>query len=244
MIEVPADPWPWPLAGPTSPSKLALVVIDMQHDFVADDGWFGAMGFDLGGIRAIVPTIAAVLGAARAAGMTIVHTRQGNAPDLSDLPPVRLEQGRRNGHPIGTPGPRGRGLVRGEPGWEIIDDLAPAAGELVIDKPGYSSFAGTDLESRLRALDVEGVMLAGVTANVCVLATLLGAVDLGFDCLVVADGIAAVSSATTSSVLDLVRYQGGLFGRAAPSTQIVPALAPAGERSCSGASGSSNNAPS
>jgi nicotinamidase-related amidase len=223
-VQVPAEPWSWPLLGPVAPSKLALVVIDMQHDFVDDDGWFGAMGFDLTGIRAVVPAIAKLLAAGRAAGMTIVHTRQGNAPDLSDLPPVRIEQGRRNGNPIGTTGPRGRGLIRGEPGWEIIDELAPASSEIVIDKPGFSSFAGTNFAHQLRDRDVAGIVLCGVTANVCVLSTLLGAVDLGLDCLVVTDGIAAGTSATTCSVLDLVRYQGGLFGCLAASADVAAAL--------------------
>jgi nicotinamidase-related amidase len=199
----------------------ALVVIDMQHDFVNPEGWFARFGFDVAPLRAIVPTIASLLEAARAAGTPVIHTRQGNAPDLSDLPLVRQEQGERAGNPIGAPGPLGYGMIRGERGWQIIDELAPIDGELVIDKPGYSSFHGTPLDDELEARGIETLVLTGVTANVCVLSTLLSAVDLGYDTVVVSDAIAAVSDATRESVLDLVRYQGGLFGRVADASAAL-----------------------
>jgi nicotinamidase-related amidase len=199
----------------------ALVVIDMQHDFVDPEGWFARFGFDVAPLRAIIPTIASLLEAARAGGVPVIHTRQGNAPDLSDLPLVRQEQGERAGNPIGSPGPLGYGMIRGERGWQIIDELAPIDGELVIDKPGYSSFHGTSLDDELDARGIETLVLTGVTANVCVLSTLLSAVDLGYDTVVVSDAIAAVSDATRESVLDLVRYQGGLFGRVAEASAAL-----------------------
>ena len=214
----------------------ALVVIDMQHDFVAPDGWFARFGFDVAPLRAIIPTIASLLVAARAAGVPVIHTRQGNAPDLSDLPPARLAQGERSGNPVGSVGSLGRGLIRGELGWHIIDELAPADGELVVDKPGYSSFAGTSLAWELDSRGISRLALTGVTANVCVLSTLLSAVDLGYETVVVSDAIAAVSAETTSSVLDLVRYQGGLFGELVTAADFIAALpAPAASATQSGA---------
>jgi nicotinamidase-related amidase len=224
LVEVEASPWTWPLLGPADPSTVALVVIDMQHDFVADGGWFAGMGFDVSALQDAVPVIGALLTAARAAGVFVVHTRQGNAPDLSDLPPVRLEQGRRNGHPIGAVGPFGRGLIRGEPGHEIVPELAPIAGELVVDKPAHSAFWGTDLGEQLARRGVQHLVITGVTANVCVLSTLLAAVDRGYSTLLVGDAIASVSAATTEAVRDLVRYQGGLFGCLATARAVITAM--------------------
>jgi biuret amidohydrolase len=224
-VTVDANPWSWPITGPVPADQLALVVIDMQHDFVADDGWFAAMGFDVSALQAAVPVIAQLLAVAREAGAVVVHTRQGNAPDLSDLPRPRLEQGERNGHPIGAPGALGRGLILGEPGWEIVPELTPLAGEIVVDKPAHSAFWGTDLDERLAALGVESLALCGVTTNVCVLSTLYSAVDRGFSCLLVEDAVAAVTPQTTASVLDLVRYQGGLLGCLADARATAAGLA-------------------
>jgi nicotinamidase-related amidase len=203
----------------------ALVVIDMQHDFVSPDGWFARFGFDLAPLRAIVPTIASLLASARAAGVPVIHTRQGNAPDLSDLPLARQEQGKRSGNPIGSSGPLGHGMMRGERGWHIIDELAPIDGELVVEKPGYSAFHGTTLDAELESRGIERLVLTGVTANVCVLSTLLSAVDLGYDTVVVSNAVAAVSAETLASVLDLVRYQGGLFGSLATADELIAAFA-------------------
>jgi biuret amidohydrolase len=213
LVEVQAEPWPWPLLGPADPSAVALLLIDMQVDFVRQGGWFAAHGFDLSPVRAIVPRLQRLLAAAREVpGLHIVHTRQGNDADLADLPPTKLEQSRRTGNPFGAPGPFGRGLVRGERGWELIDELAPVAGERVVDKPGFSAFAGTDLAGWLSVRDVRSLILTGVTANVCVLASLYAAVDLGYDCLTLSDGIAGVGPGTADSATSLVLYQGGLFG--------------------------------
>jgi nicotinamidase-related amidase len=223
-VMIDAEPWAWPLLGPAAPRTVALLVIDMQRDFVEDEGWFAGMGFDVSALQAAVPVIAALLDAARAAGLVVVHTRQGNAPDLADLPAVRLEQGRRNGHPIGQPGPLGRGLVRGEPGYEIVAGLMPAAGELVVDKPAHSAFWCTQLGEDLERLGVEHLIITGVTANVCVLSTMLAAVDRGYSTLLVSDAIASVSTATTESVLDLVRYQGGLFGCVTTAEAMIAAM--------------------
>jgi nicotinamidase-related amidase len=227
-IVVDAEPWAWPIAGPVEPARLALVVIDMQHDFVHGDGWFAGMGFDVSALQAAVPVIAGLIEAARARGVTVVHTRQGNAADLSDLPPARLAQGEKVGHPIGKTGVLGRGLVRGEPGWQIVPELASRKGELVVDKPAHSAFWGTDLGDQLDDRGIDHLILTGVTANVCVLSTLFAAVDRGYASLLVTDAIAAVSAATTDVVLDLVRYQGGLLGCAATAAAVVSGLTPRG----------------
>jgi biuret amidohydrolase len=224
LVVVESDPWPWPITGPAPPASIALLVIDVQHDFVDDDGWFARMGLDVSLVQAAVPVVASVLAAARAAGVTVVHTRQGNAPDLSDLAAARLEQGRRVGHPIGVEGPLGRGLIRGEPGFEIVPALAPEPGEIVIDKPAHSAFWGTDLDAQLAERSVQNLVICGVTTNVCVLSTLYSAVDRGFSCLLVTDAIAAVSEATNESVLDLIRYQGGLLGCLADHTATIAGL--------------------
>lgn len=227
QLSVRGDPWDWPLGGPCHPSGAALLVIDMQGDFVRNDGWLGWLHADLSGIQTIVPTLARLLQAARGVpGLAVIHTRQGNAPDLSDLPTVKQEQGTRAGSPIGRPGPIGRGLIRGEEGWQIIPELTPEPGELVVDKPGYGAFVGTTLEGWLREHGIRALILTGVTANVCVLATLYGAVDRGFDCLVVSDAVAAVTPEASQTLVDLVRYQRGLFGSVASADTIIEAMAP------------------
>jgi nicotinamidase-related amidase len=223
-ITVESSPFAWPITGAATPGSVALVVIDMQHDFVDDDGWFAGMGFDVSLLQRAVPVIAGLLDAARRAGVVVVHTRQGNAPDLSDLPAPRLEQGLRNGHPIGVEGKLGRGLIRGEPGYEIVPELAPIAGEIVVDKPAHSAFWGTPLGDDLAARGVENLVICGVTTNVCVLSTLYAAVDRGYSCLLVTDAVAAVDTATTDAVLDLVRYQGGLMGCLADAGTTITGL--------------------
>jgi nicotinamidase-related amidase len=224
-LVVPAEPRDWPLLGPAEPGTVALVVIDMQVDFVRDGGWFGALGFDLSGIQAIVPTIRTLLDAARGVpSLHVVYTRQGNAADLSDLPATKLEQSTRNGVPYGMTGPFGRGLVRGEPGWELVEELQPLPAERVVEKPGFSSFVGTDLDAWLKERGIRSLILTGVTANVCVLSTLYAAVDLGYDCLVVRDAVAGATPDTVRAVVDLVRYQGGLFGGLAGSEAVIESL--------------------
>jgi len=224
-LKVTAEPWDWPLLGPADAAGVALLVIDIQGDFVRPNGWFGSMGFDLTAIGRAVDVVANLLAAARnGTRVHVVHTRQGNAPDLSDLPAVKKGQGGRFGFPIGRPGPLGRGLIRGQEGWGIIAEVAPLPDERVVDKPGFSAFVGTDLDEWLRSRGIGSLIVTGVTANVCVLSTLLGAVDRGYDCLVVTDAIAGADPGTAATVCDLVRYQGGLFGCLAPAANVEAAL--------------------
>lgn len=218
-----ATPSSWPVLGPTPVEATALVVIDLQRDFCDDAGWFGSLGFDLADCQRAVEAVRPLLAPARAAGMQVVLTRQGNAADLGDLPAPRREQGRRLGRPIGEPGPLGRALIAGEDGWQLLPGLEDE-GDLHIDKPGFNCFAGTDLHEQLQARGVRALAICGVTANVCVLSTLYAAVDLGYDCLTLADGVGAASVALRESVLDLVRYQGGLFGCVATCSELAASL--------------------
>jgi nicotinamidase-related amidase len=220
-VRVRAVPAPWPTVAPLEPARIALVVVDMQVDFVRPDGWLAETGVETAPMLALVPGIDRLLRVARGAGLTVVHTRQGNAADLADLPPVRrtIRDTRNAG---GSTGP---GLVRGTPGWQIVPELAPAEGEIVVDKTGFSAFAGTDLDAQLRAAGIEALVIVGVTTNVCVLATLLGGVDRGYDCLLVTDAVAADEPGITDAVLTLLDHEGALLGSRAALPAVLDALA-------------------
>lgn len=204
----------------------ALLIIDMQRDFLEAGGFGDALGNDVSLLRQAVPPLAAVLGAARAAGLTVVHTREGHRPDLSDLAPAKQARGRFATR-IGDAGPMGRILVRGEPGHDIIPELYPIAGEPVIDKPGKGAFFATDLEAILRSRGVEQLIVAGVTTEVCVNTTVREANDRGFDCLVLSDCTGSYFPELHDAGLAMIRAQGGIFGWVAPSAALLAALAAA-----------------
>jgi nicotinamidase-related amidase len=219
MIEVDARPFPYRCP----PGRLALIVIDMQRDFIEPGGFGASLGNDVGRLQAIVPVVGRLLAGCRAAGVPVIHTRECHAPDLSDCPPAKRLRGQ-PARRIGDPGPMGRLLVRGEPGSAIVPALAPAPGEIVLDKPGKGAFYATDLLAILAQLEVSHLALAGVTTEVCVQTTMREANDRGFDCLLVEDATESYFPDFKQATLAMVRAQGAIVGWTATADQLLAAL--------------------
>ena len=204
-------------------ARTALVIIDMQRDFLEPGGFGAALGNDVTRLQAAVAPCRAVLAAARARDMLVIHTREGHRPDLSDAPRLKVERG----DPalrIGAPGPMGRILVRGEPGHDIIAELYPQAGEPVIDKPGKGAFYQTDLDLMLRNRGIDTLLVGGVTTEVCVNTTVREANDRGYRCVVLADCCASYFPEFHAAGLAMIKAQGGIFGWVASSRALLGAL--------------------
>jgi nicotinamidase-related amidase len=216
-----ADPGPFPLPE----GKVALLVIDMQRDFLLPGGFGESLGNDVGRLQRVVPPLTRVLDAARDAGLLVIHTREGHLPDLSDCPPAKLRRGSPSRR-IGDPGPYGRILVRGEFGHDIIDELAPLPGEPVIDKPGKGAFYATDLQELLDDAGITHLLVTGVTTEVCVHTTVREANDRGFDCLVLSDCVGSYFPEFQRVGLQMVSAQGGIFGWVTDSAALLPSLSP------------------
>ena len=221
---VDAEPYPWPYGADLDRVAVALLCIDWQVDFCGPGGYVDAMGYDLKLTRAGLEPTAVVLAAARAAGMTVVHTREGHLPDLSDCPPNKLWRSKRIGAGIGDSGPCGRILVRGEPGWEIVPEVAPIEGEPIVDKPGKGAFYATNLDLLLRVAGITHLIFTGITTDVCVHTTMREANDKGYECLLLEDCTGATDYGNYLAALQMVKMQGGVFGAVAPSSALLSAL--------------------
>ncbi|HZF81212.1 MAG TPA: isochorismatase family cysteine hydrolase, partial [Rubrivivax sp.] len=224
-----SKPYRWPFDGDLRPANTALLVIDMQTDFCAVGGYADKMGFDIRLTRAPIAPLLRLFAALRHWGCSVIHTREGHRRDLSDLPANKRWRSRQvgsGGIGIGDAGPRGRVLVRGEPGWEIIPELTPLAGEPIIDKPGKGSFYGTDLEMLLHMRGIRNLILTGITSDVCVHTTMREANDRGYECLVLSDCVGSYFPEFQRVGLAMIAAQGGIFGWVAPSSAFLDALAP------------------
>ncbi|KAJ6110135.1 Isochorismatase-like protein [Penicillium sp. IBT 16267x] len=224
--QLPAMPYDWPHDASFSPYTTALVIIDMQKDFCTPGGYMEFQGYDTSEAQALIPRIQRLLMAFRSANFPVYHTREGHRPDLSTLSSRELHRSRNNasGLGIGALGPLGRLLVRGEGGWNIVDELCPFANEPVIDKPGRSAFAHTDFELLLRNKGIKNLIITGVTTDVCVSSTMREANDRGFDCVVLEDGTSAADPALHNSTIESVKMEGGIFGAVSKVEDVVHAL--------------------
>lgn len=226
-MPIPAQPFPFEFEL----AHTALVIIDMQRDFVEPGGFGETLGNDVSLLQAIVPACQAVLQAWRAAGGAVVHTREAHAPDLSDCPPAK----RLRGNPslrIGDVGPMGRILVAGEPGNQIIEALTPEPGEWVIDKPGKGAFYATGLHETLQAAGITHLLFMGVTTEVCVQTSMREANDRGYDCLLLEDCTESYFPHFKAATVDMLRAQGGIVGWTAPSSAVLIALAEVANQHC------------
>jgi len=219
MATVQAEPYEFAFA----PSTAALVIIDMQRDFVDAGGFGELLGNDVSLLRKAIAPTKRVLDAARERGLLVIHTREGHRPDLADLPEAKKLRGRlKTG--IGDPGPMGRILVRGERGHDIIDELKPAPGEPVVDKPGKGAFYATDLDSMLHNRGIRSLVVCGVTTEVCVNTTVREANDRGYDCLVLEDCVGSYFPEFQVAALAMIKAQGGIFGWVSDSARFLAAL--------------------
>lgn len=221
---IPGEPYDFPIDGELAPTETALLIIDMQRDFCDEHGYMHSRGDDVGPARAIIPAIARVREAARRRGIRVIHTREGHRPDLSDLPRSKRLKTARAGAEIGSHGPLGRLLVRGEPGWDFVPELVPYGNELVIDKPGTGAFHATDLHHVLVSAGIVNLILVGVTTGVCINSTAREASDRGYNVLVLSDCCAEPNPQHHEMALRLLRMESGYMATLATSSAFLAAM--------------------
>jgi len=224
-MTIPGNPYDFPIEGPLLPEKTALMIIDMQRDFCDPSGYMHTRGGDVALARAIVPRISAVRDACREAGIAIIYTREGHRPNLSDLPRSKRIKTALAGAEIGSQGPLGRLLIRGEHGWDFIDELHPDDAEIVIDKAGTGSFHGTELNDILSNQSVENLIITGVTTGVCINSTVREASDRGYNVLVLEDCCAEPDPKTHEIAIELLKVEGGYLSTISDSQQFMTAIA-------------------
>jgi biuret amidohydrolase len=223
-VRVKGTPHDFPVKDSLTPETTALLVIDMQHDFLSANGYMHRSGCDLTCLREAIEPLRQVLAKARQWGCRIVYTREGYADDLSDIQPWKLGGTPGDKIPIGDRGPLGRALIRGERGFEIIPELAPNEGETVVDKPSYGAFVTTDLGNRLSLWGIRNLVLTGVTTDCCVTSTLREALDRGFDCMVIEDCVGSANRSHHEAALTLMRKPSGVFGTTATSSAFIKSI--------------------
>ena len=222
LDKVHAEEYEWPIIGQLDAARCAVLSIDWQVEYCAPDGYFADLGLDTAHIRSALGPVAEVLAAARAAGLQVVHAREGYREDLSDCPPTKTARAIAGGRPYGGDGRYGRLLIRGEPGWQIVDEVAPLRTEWVIDKPSQGAFCTTDLDQRLRHSGIDLLVIMGTTADCCVSSTLREANARGYDCLVLTDCVTDVSPGRTEATLEGFRINP--FGATAKSKAFLAAI--------------------
>lgn len=224
-MKVNSNPYSFPLNGDMSVRNTALLVIDMQGDFCAEGGYMHQFGFDLAALRRPIPVIARVVSACRILGLPIVHTRETFKPDLSDVQPHRLWRGvDGKGVAVGDQGPKGRYLIEGSECWQIIPELAPLKGEVVFDKPSYGAFGATSIERHLRDTGIQNLIMTGLTSDCCIHTNVREALDRGFDCLTLTDGIASCFDTVHEAAIKLLIKKSGIFGAVASSKDLLSAF--------------------
>ncbi|KAF2469340.1 Isochorismatase hydrolase [Lindgomyces ingoldianus] len=221
---VSSNPYPWPHDNSLSPQTTALIIIDMQRDFLSTGGYLHSQGYSVARFQAIVPRIQSLLSAFRAVGIPVYHTREGHAPHMSTVSSRERHRSGVDGAQIGSQGPLGRLLIRGEKGHDVIPELYPLLEEPVIDKPCRGAFTHTDLDIMLRCRGIRNLVICGVTADACVNSTVREASDRGFDVLVVEDGVESVNEELKRWSLEAIRVEGGLFGVTEKTAEVIRAV--------------------